>query len=227
MKPTIDVTNGSGWNYYKSLRGRDIARQLHVARLAAKNKITRLEVEPFDRCKPFGIAARFYRDSEDGDVRVYQIRFDEHTSAAGIASAVKRVLSDGIDATVSANAARIVARELADAQSAGFATAAEHLGHVTSQRLRAATEADAKKAALLADGDASAAALGEMRRLRGAHPDAARIGRQGQLIRADESKVGATFANIPGMKAWLHQSGFRASVDDRHHFFSAATHLMG
>jgi hypothetical protein len=31
-----------------------------------------------------------------------------------------------------------------------------------------------------------------------------------------------SFTRLAGMKGWLHQHGFRASLDDRHHFFAAA-----
>lgn len=222
MQIEINVCNGSGWNNYAALRGQRLNRILKVSRLAAKNHLSRIEVGPRDVRKPFGIEARFYRLKEDEDRLVYAIQFDQNDTAEWIAERVKLALTKGFVAHVEANLANRAAKALAAAKAAGFETVEAHVSAVEAAKVAKIAAASAKNAVTLADTAGAAEALADLTALRVAHPDASRIGRQGQLIRSDESKVGVSFTRLAGMKGWLYQHGFRASLDDRHHFFAAA-----
>ena len=217
MKHEIDIRNGSGWNHYAALR--ELTTLPRGTRgLMADNKVARLTISPYDSERPFGIAARFY-DSEGEEI--YCLSFDQNDRAEWIAARVKLLLEEGITNRKNAVAAARAKDELVAANAAGFATAEEHRASIAAEEGRVRAEAEAKRKAMLADTANATAALNEMRDLRASHPEAVRMTRKMDLFDANEAAV-ATFGNWPGALAWLHQNGFRASVDDREHFFAAA-----
>ena len=232
MKIHIKKKNGSGWNHYAALRGTRLLKLLTVNRLAAKNFLTSILIEPYNNDKPLGIAARFFRDDPNAEERfddqgddtflLFTLRFDQHATADDIAFGIKRLLSEGISTRIELNRVRLHFKAMADAKSAGFDTIEAHVASIEAAKAAEIAAALTKRNARLVDAPLAAEAFAELTALLSAHPLTLRITRRGELVGPLESKIGARFTHFDGMKSWLHQHGLRASVDDRHHFFAAA-----
>jgi hypothetical protein len=210
----LSVNNGCGKNDFPALRGQKLEKLLTVKRLARQNNISLLEICPKSVYKDLGIAARFFEASPE--IANFCMTFERNDSAEWIADQVKRTLKD--------LAAARAKEQLAEAVAAGFSSfVALQAARLAKALKKKRAKAKNTKAACLADTKTADQAFDEMRQLLQKYPDAARMSRKGQLIRADETKIGVNFTMIPEMRAWLHQHGFRASVDDRQHFFEAAS----
>lgn len=69
----------------------------------------------------------------------------------------------------------------------------------------------------LLDESASKAAADELAEIFRKFPEIACMTRKMMMVDSDGKQL-AHFSNLSGMKAWLFQNGFRASIDDRHAF---------
>lgn len=238
MKHIIEIKNGSGWNNYEALRALK-SLPTGTKGLMKNNGVQTLSIGPKDEEKPFGIAARYY--NADGEL-IFTQSFDQNDSAEWIRSAVTALLTKTIAARRAERRAEIAAEELKAANKAGYETAAEHEAAIQAKaaemKAAATKERDARWAWLKGENggkEAAIAALEEMKALRASCPQAdgiTRGGKLGKLLNPEsshggwsevfESHVLSSDARNNGMQAWLLQNGFRASLDDRHHFFLAA-----
>lgn len=102
MKREILIKNGSGWNDYRALREmKSLPRGTRT--LMVENKVARIEVGPYHKYKPLGMAARFF--DRHGE-QLFCLSFDQNTSAERIKDRVNWLLVEGISQRIEANLAR-------------------------------------------------------------------------------------------------------------------------
>jgi hypothetical protein len=89
-----------------------------------------------------------------------------------------------------------------------------------AERSAAARQAYAAAHPELLDDRAAFEASSEMAAHLRTHPQIERMTRKLDLVTADGTKV-AKFSHLAGMKAWLWQHGYRASIDDRDAFVAS------
>ena len=227
MSTEINITNGSGWNNYPALKGLILPRG--TKGLLKSNAITRLDIEPADAERPFGIAARYYDSDRE---LIFTQHFDQNDTGSWIRAQVVELLTKTIRVRKEELAAERHERETREALAAGFP---DRLTHARAKADAARVHRAADHAAQLAreayrqTPAHAAAALATMASLIRQHPDCIGIGRKGALLVAGPVHPLPTpyqFTDHEGMLAWLTQHGFRQSVDDRHHFYAAAAESL-
>jgi hypothetical protein len=103
MAIEISIRNGSGWNNYAALKTLK-AFPVGTKGLLKQNGIQKLQIEPRDSERPYGIAAR-YRDA-DGCL-IFTQGFDQNETASGIRNRVVRLLEEGIQTRIANRAKEI------------------------------------------------------------------------------------------------------------------------
>lgn len=219
----LTVKNGSGWNKYAALSDFPGDAAGRIAQFA-KGNVASIVIEPADREKPFGIAARFFCYSGIGpkgrpvnpELKL-SVRFDGDSTAEWIIGRISAICAEGVEDYMARRASERRKARLEEARKLGFKTLAAYEKSLHDKSLLVASVEHDRKERLSEERKIPSRAADATRLLVemiGRHPEATSLSRAGKLL-LGETAVSTDALEREYLYAWLVQNGYEATVDHR------------